>query len=291
MRRTTLTATIAAVLAWVIGIDAWQEKAVVQPTTFEAASVRPNNSGIPDSTFRRQPGGRFNATNVTVRQIITNAHQIQGFQLIALPDWASEERFDIVAKIAGDPPPMPPGSPNDPMMLAVRALLEDRFKLKVRRETRDLDIYALVLARADRKPGPSLRSSTQDCERIMREAMRAGVAPAPPPGVEVFCGMRRSFGRVVAGGASMSMLASNLAPQLGRTVVDRTGLSGYWDFEMTFAQEGAGPVPVGVELPPVDPNAPSLFTAVQEQLGLKLEPTKGPVEVVVVESVSRPVQD
>lgn len=290
MNRLSLTAVIVVVMT-AAGVQAGQDKPAGQPTTFEAASVRPNNSGSPDSTFRRQPGGRFNATNVTVRQIITNAHQIQGFQLVALPDWAGVERFDIVAKIAGDPPPMPPGSPNDPMMLAVRALLEDRFKLMVHRETRDLDLYALVLARADRRPGPSLRSSTQDCERVMRDAARSGVPPSPPPGVEVFCGMRRSFGRVVAGGASMGMLASNLAPQLGRTVVDRTGLEGFWDLEMTFAQEMTGPVPAGVELPPADPDAPSLFTAMQEQLGLKLEPTKGPVEVVVVDSVSRPVAD
>ena len=282
---------VAAVLVWVIGIEAWQEKPTAQPTTFEAASVRPNNSGVPDSTFRRQPGGRFNAINVTLRQIITNAYQIQGFQLLNLPDWAGQERFDIVARIDGNPPPMPPGSPDDPMILAVRALVEERFKLVVRREQRELDIYALVMARGDRKPGPSRRTSTQDCERVMRDAARSGVPPSPPPGVEVFCGLRRGFGRIVAGGASMGMLASNLAPQLGRTVVDRTGLDGFWDLEMTFAQEITGPIPAGVEIPPVDPNAPSLFTAMQEQLGLKLEPTKGPVEVVIVQSVSRPTPD
>jgi uncharacterized protein (TIGR03435 family) len=86
-------------------------------------------------------------------------------------------------------------------------------------------------------------------------------------------------------------LDRNLAPQLGRTVVDRTGLEGFWDLEMTFTQEVNDLVPAGVEIPPVDPNAPSIFTALQEQLGLKLDATKGPVEVVVVESVSRPEPD
>ena len=274
-----------------IGVHAFQDKPAAPPTTFDVASVRPNRSGEPGSRFRREPGGRFTATNVTLQQLLTNAYQIQGFQLLNLPDWATTERFDIVAKIAGDPPPMPPGSPDDPMMLAVRALLVDRFKLAVHKETRRLDIYALVMARADRKPGPSLRSSAQDCERVMREAARTGVAPSPPPGVEVFCGLRRGFGRVVAGGAWMGMLASNLAPQVGRTVTDRTGLAGFWDLEMTFAQEIVGSVPPGVEIPPVDPNAPSLFTALQEQLGLKLEPTRGPVDVIVVDSVSRPTAD
>ena len=267
------------------------KKGTAQPTTFEAASVRPNKSGELGSRFRREPGGRFTASNVTLRQLITNAYQVQGFQLLNLPDWAGEERFDIVAKLEGNPAPMPPGSPNDPMILAVRALLEDRFKLVTHRETRQLDIYALAMARPDRKPGPSLRSTTQDCQRVMQEAARTGVPPSPPPGVSVFCGLRGSFGRIDGGGASMAMLANNLAPQVERVVVERTGLEGEWDFELSFAQEARGPIPPGVELPPVDPNAPSLFTALQEQLGLKLEPAKGPVEVLVVDSASRPMLD
>ena len=291
MSRHTLIGALAVACASALGVHAAQDKPASQATTFEVASVRPNRSGEPGSRFRREPGGRFTATNVTLQQLVTNSYQIQAFQLLNLPDWATTERFDITAKIAGEPPPMPPGSPDDPMMLAVRALLADRFKLAVNRETRRLDMYALVMARGDRKPGPSLRASTQDCERVMREAARAGVAPTPPSGVEVFCGLRRGFGRIVAGGASMTMLASNLAPQVGRTVVDRTGLTGLWDLEMTFVQEMVGPVPPGVEIPPVDPNAPSLYTALQEQLGLKLEPTKGPVDVIVVGSATRPGPD
>ncbi len=88
------------------------------------------------------------------------------------------------------------------------------------------------------------------------------------------------------------MFASGISNQVGRAVVDRTGLTGSWDFELTFAAEPPrGPLPPGVELPPVDPDAPNLFTAVQEQLGLKLESTKGPVDVLVIERVERPMPD
>jgi uncharacterized protein (TIGR03435 family) len=291
MHQRTLIGAGVFALAWAVSLRGGQEKPTSTPTTFEAASLKPNRSGDSGSTFRRLPGGRFNAINVTLRQLITNAYQIQGFQLVSAPEWIGEERFDIVAKIEGNPPPMPPGSPNDPMILAVRVLLEDRFKLVTHRETRQLDIYALVMARPDRRNGPALRQTQQDCERLMREVARTGVMPSPPPGTSVLCGSRGTFGRVDAGGVTMSMLANNLASQVGRIVVDRTGLEGGWDFELTFAPEARGPLPSGVEPPPVEPDAPSLFTALQEQLGLKLESTKGPVEVLVIDGVSRPTPD
>jgi hypothetical protein len=174
-----------------------------------------------------------------------------------MPDGVGDERFDIVAKMEGDPAPVMPGSGPDPMMLAMRRLLADRFKLAVHRETRELDIYALVMA-----------------------------APLS------ICGVRQTFGRIQFGGFPLSQFANGLAGQVGRVVVDRTGLTGMWDFELTFAAEPPrGPLPTGVELPPIDPDAPSLFTAIQEQLGLKLESTKGPVEVVVIDKVDRPTPD
>lgn len=263
------------------------------PTSFEAVSIRPNRSGDPGVSIRRQPGGRFNTVNAPIRSLITLAFQIQGFQLVNDPDWISDDRFDIVAKMDGDPPPMPPGSPNDPMVLAVRAMLADRFKLATHRETREMDIYALVMARPDGKPGPALRPSTQDCPGALGARARGGAPPAPQPGgTQVLCGIRQSFGRVIAGGIPLSMFTNGLAGQLGRVVVDRTGLGGGWDFELTFAAEPPrGPLPPGIAPPPVDPDAPSLFTAIQEQLGLKLESTKGPVDVVVIDNVERPSPD
>jgi len=260
--------------------------------TYEAASVKPNKSGVQGSSIRRFPGGRLQATNMPLRALITFAYQLQPFQLVEDPGWIRNETFDIVAKMEGDPPPVMPGSGPDPHMVAMRTLLAERFKLAVHRETRQMDIYELVLARPDGKLGPALKPTTQDCAAMMAAA-RGGPPPGPAPGPNspVVCGMRGLPGRLVAGAMPMAQLASNLSGQVQRIVVDRTGLSGGWDFEITFAPERPLNPPPGVEFPAADPNAPSLFTAMQEQLGLKLQSTKGPVELLVVERVEQPISD
>ena len=260
--------------------------------TYEAASVKPNKSGVQGSSIRRFPGGRLQATNMPLRALITFAYQLQPFQLVEDPGWIRNETFDIVAKMEGDPPPVMPGSGPDPHMVAMRTLLAERFKLAVHRETRQMDIYELVLARPDGKLGPALKPTTQDCAAMLAAA-RGGPPPGPAPGPNspVVCGIRGLPGRLVAGAMPMALLASNLSGQVQRIVVDRTGLSGGWDFEITFAPERPLNPPPGVEFPAADPNAPSLFTAMQEQLGLKLQSTKGPVEVLVVERVEQPISD
>jgi len=260
--------------------------------TYEAASVKPNKSGVQGSSIRRFPGGRLQATNMPLRALITFAYQLQPFQLVEDPGWIRNETFDIVAKMEGDPPPVMPGSGPDPHMVAMRTLLAERFKLAVHRETRQMDIYELVLARPDGKLGPALKPTTQDCAAMMAAA-RGGPPPGPAPGPNspVVCGMRGLPGRLVAGAMPMAQLASNLSGQVQRIVVDRTGLSGGWDFEITFAPERPLNPPPGVEFPAADPNAPSLFTAMQEQLGLKLQSAKGPVDVLVVERVEQPISD
>jgi uncharacterized protein (TIGR03435 family) len=262
------------------------------PLYFEAASVRPNKSGEQGQSIRRQPGGRLMATNFALRGLITFAYQLQSFQLVNDPSWIGDERFDIVAKMEGDPAPVPPGMGPDPLMLAMRTLLADRFKLAVHRETREMDIYALVVARPDGKLGPALKPTTQDCEAMMKAA-RGGAPPGPPPGPNspVVCGIRMNFGRIQVGAMPMSSFANTLSGQMQRVVVDRTGLTGGWDFELAFAAERPANLPAGVELPPVDPGAPSLVTAIQEQLGLRLQSTKGPVEVLVVDRIEPLIAD
>jgi len=276
----------------VAGLFAQQIAEPAAPMFFEAASIKPNKSGDFGQTIRRAPGGRLAATNMPLRVLITFAYQLQQAQLVGGPNWISSDRFDIVAKIEGDPAPVPPGGGPDPLMLAMRSLLADRFKLAVHKETRDLDVYALVLAKPGGKPGPALKPSTTDCAQLML-GRRGGPPPAPPgPNDPVLCGMRGTFGRIQVGGFPMSQFANGLQGQAGRLVLDRTGLTGNWDFELTFAQERpVGPLPPGVELPPVDPNAPNLFTALQEQLGLKLESTKAPIEVLVIDQVEQPTPD
>ena len=259
---------------------------------YEAASVKPNKSAQQGSSIRRQPGGRLTASNMPLRALITFAYQLQPFQLVEDPAWVRNENFDIVAKMEGDPPPVPPGQGPDPHMIAMRALLAERFKMVVRRETRQMDIYELVVARPDGTLGPKLRRTTTDCEAMMA-ARKGGPPPGPPsPDAPFLCGMRGTFGQLLVNAMPLSLFANNLSQRMQRVVVDKTGLSGGWDFELTFAQEPpAGPLPPGVELPPADPNAPSLVTAIQEQLGLKLQSAKGPVEVLVVERIEQLIPD
>jgi uncharacterized protein (TIGR03435 family) len=265
------------------------------PIYFEVAAVKPNTSGELGGSIRRQPGGRMTATNMPLRTLITFAYQVTPLTLVGGPSWIGQENFDIVAKVEGDPPPVAPGAGPDHLMLAMRTLLADRFHLKVHRETREMDVYALVMAKQNGTPGPGLKASTQDCSP---EAIRAllgrggGPPPPPPPGsmVPFMCGARLGPGMMQVGGMPISVILGPLGGMTGRIVVDKTGLAGGWDMQMTFAPDpGRGTPPP--DAPPADPNAPSLFTALQEQLGLKLESTRAPVEVLVIDSVERPTPD
>ena len=287
MRKLGLTLLLAGCVA-AIGVPAQEKDA-----TFEVASVKANKSGDGNGNLRGMPGGRVVATNMPVRPIITFAYQIANYQLIGGPGWLATDRYDLNAKMEDnrDATPAVPGAnaPN-PMQLALRHLLEDRFKLKVHRETREMDIYALVLARPGGGPGPGLKPTTTDCAALAaaaEAAARKGGPPAPfgAPG-QPLCGIAGSPGRVRFGGLPAVSFPAAFSGPAGRMVVDRTGLTGSWDFELTFAPENRGP-----DAPPADPNAPSFFTAIQEQLGLKLEPTKGPVDVLVIDGVEKPVED
>jgi uncharacterized protein (TIGR03435 family) len=263
------------------------------PLYFEAASVKPSDPAAnPGGGIRRQPGGRFNTINAPLKQLIVFAYELQDHQLVGAPDWITKARYDIVAKFPGDPQPIIPGSGADHMMLAMRTLLADRFKLVVHKETRQLDIYNLVLA-APGKPGPAMKPSGDDCTPEKLAARRGGPPPAPGQLPPVVCGMIQQFGRLRFGGFPLSLFARGLANRTGRAVVDKTGLTGNWDFEMTFAADPipAGALPPGVTPPAADPDAPDFFTALREQVGMKLDSAKGPVEVMVVDGVQPPTPD
>ena len=165
----------------------------------------------------------------------------------------------------------------------LRSLLEDRFRLSAHRETRDLPIYALVRARADGRLGPRLRQTTSDyCAKLREAAGKPGDTPIPT-GSPV-CGFRPAGNgnEITAGALPMNELARFLNILAGRTVVDRTGLTGVWDFDLKWSLPNA---------PNADTDGPSIFTALQEQLGLRLDATTGPVEVLVIDRVERPIPD
>jgi len=260
---------------------------------FDAASIKQNTSGAITSFVGRQPGGRFAATNATLGEFVRYAWQLQPFQLQGGPPWLETDRWDIAARLATIPAPA--SSQLDETIRAVQNLLEDRFKLVAHREIRELATYALVLARADRTLGPEMRRSTLDCATLMATRSRGGPPPAPPPSGGPPCGLSGRIGSIRSGGVPLSELAQSLSSRVQRTVVDRTGLSGNWDFVLTYASDSAqiapGVLAPGDPPPPPDANAGSLFTALREQLGLKLESAKGPVEVLVIDSGQKPVED
>jgi uncharacterized protein (TIGR03435 family) len=158
-----------------------------------------------------------------------------------------------------------------------------------------MPIYALIRAREDGKLGNELKPSTIDCEAF-GAARRGGSAPQFKPGERPVCGIRMGFGELAGGGFPLSSLASSLVQTVERIVVDRTGLSGNFDFYVRWTPERLPPGaptdrPFRMNGAEIDPSGPSIFTALQEQLGLKLESTRGPVDVLVIDHVERPSPD
>jgi bla regulator protein blaR1 len=267
----------------------------VQPQ-FEVASVKPNKSGAGPMRIGFQPGGRFTATNVPVRDLISIAYgqpqPLPNFQIIGGPGWIVSDRFDIVAKAEGDIQPGAAGPPTQ-MFLMLRGLLADRFKLVAHEEMRDQPVYVLRLDRSDGKLGPQLRPSTVDCA-AMRGAMRGGPPPGPPPsGQAPVCGAMMGPGRIMSGGTPIEILTNSLARLVSRVVINQTGLTGNYESTLEFTPEQSqlppGGLPPGIPAPPVD--GPSLFTALKEQLGLKLESDHAPVRVLVIDGIEQPTPD
>ena len=256
---------------------------------FDVATIKPNTSGEAVMGLRRLPDG-FTATNAPVAALIGIAYELQPFQSTGGPDWLTTDRFDVTAKFheAGD-------RGTKAVARALQALLADRFTLAVHWETRERPVYALTMARADRTLGPNLKPSPIDCEARQAEAAAAARKgrPAPPlpasTSDSVPCGMRNTGERILFGGYPLSLWITNIGNELGRMVIDRTGLTGPWTFELRYARQRP-PAP-GTEPPPADPNAPSIFTAVQEQLGLKLEAVTAPVPMLVIDRVAHPSPD
>ncbi len=272
----------------------------VENVKFEVASVRPNT--LPDvfSTVQMQPGGRYTVINMPLRNLIINAYGLQGTQLVGAPDWIASERFDINAKANEElGPPVSRDGPSQ-IQLLMRSLLAERFKLSVHRESREMPIYHLILARSDGRLGPELKPSTVDCRALIEARKAEGLMPElPKPGERPQCGARVGFGELAAGGQPLLELITLLSATVQRNVVDRTGLSGNFDIHLKWTPDQLPPRPAGMPANEriringveIDPNGPSIFTAVQEQLGLKLDAQRGPVEVLVIDHIERPTPD
>ncbi len=207
-------------------------------------------------SIRIEPGGRFIATGMPIWPLIMKAYGVRDFQLAGDVDWKYSQRFDIAAKPDGE-------VSDEKVLLMLQALLADRFKLKLHRETKEMQVYVMTVAKNGPKNGPKLTAAE----------------PSETGGIRI-----RGMGRLAGISASTLQLAEGLSDLalngrhfLDRPVLDRTGLSGVYNFNLEWTPEGAP-----------DPFGPSIFTAIQEQLGLKLETQKAPVEILVIDRLEKP---
>jgi uncharacterized protein (TIGR03435 family) len=297
-----LPAVTSAVLAVALGSGAVgaqrpagatpREQASSEPAPrFEAASVKQNRSGDFRHGLGPAPGSRFTATNVPLKDLIAFAYGVPNaratLQIVGGPKWLDTDRFDVNAVAAAGT--ISPGQAG----LMVRALLEDRFELQAHRATRDLPLYHLVLDRRDGRLGTRLRPSGIDC--VARRAARSRGAVAgtptapqgPPPGpttIRPICGLRLNPGRIAGDAVPLAPLAESLGSFVERVVVDQTHLDGYFDIDLEWTPDRVVLPDVRPDVPP-DPTGPGIFTAIREQLGLRLDRATGPLDVVVIDSV------
>lgn len=203
------------------------------------------------------PGGAFQARNISALNLISMAYRIPGSRVLDAPGWATDERYVIEARGTGI-------STFAQAVPLVMNLLKDRFKLVVRKETRELPVYLLNVARSDGALGPRLRKADPSC---LNDQL--------PP---VKCRAKFDTGKVTAGALNIANLVSTLSNASGRQVLNRTGLNDFYDIDLEWA-------------PTPDADGVSIFTAVQEQLGLRLDSATSPLDVVVVERIERPSEN
>jgi uncharacterized protein (TIGR03435 family) len=230
-----------------------------QTPEFEVASVKPAPPGVTGRSFTESPGGRLTTSNASLKMLIAFAYQVMPEQVVGGPVWVESDGFDIETKGTS------PNVTQSQFRQMIQGLLTERFHMAAHRETRELPVYALVQARN----GAKLTETRDDNPEV-------GVRIVGP-------------GQMIGVKATMAMLAATLYRPLQRKVIDETGLTGSYSFKVRFAPEPkrAG---TGAEAAPAS-DSPSIFTALQEQLGLSLKPGKGPVEVVVVDHAEKPTQN
>jgi uncharacterized protein (TIGR03435 family) len=267
--------TTAARIAWICFAGG-----LAYGQTFEAASVKPAVMPKPDAQGRMVfthpsggPGtsdpGRIDYPNMNLRALLLSAYNVKAFQLVG-PDWLNSATFDITAT-------MRPDTTKDQFRVMLQHLLADRFKMKAHRETKQLPVYSLVVA----KGGPKLQGKAAPPAPQSKPGPDGRTLPAPTGPVMMMTGR----GRILARQQSMRDLANFLTIQVGAPVTDGTALTEKYDFTLTYSPEGLnGPASASGS---DNPDAPTLFAAVQAQLGLKLESRQGPVELVVIDHIEK----
>ena len=285
------------------------EKAAGGKMSFDVTSVKPNAAPMSQQTvsanvpmgpgdYYAPTGGLFSATDMPLFSYITFAYKATGNQAQILraqvPKWVLSERFDIQARVTGAPT-------KDQMRLMMQSLLADRFKLAMRRETRQIPVFALVVVKPG-KLGPQIQPHPSDvpCTSAIAPGVMSGSTSLPAPvagGFPATCGGIQGMdpstpGRVRSGArdVTMALIASTMSAMgnLDRPVLDRTGLTGGFDFTMEWTPQISGPLPPNTNFTP-DPNGPTFLEALKEQLGFKLDSATGPVDVLVVDHIEEPM--
>jgi uncharacterized protein (TIGR03435 family) len=251
---------------------------------FEVVSINPRAAGdamLPPA--QAPPPNRFVRANATLVDLVRYAFGLQEFQVDGGPAWVRSNRYEVTAT-ASSPPP------TDQMRLLVQRMLHDRFALKTHTETRELNTYALMTARRDRRLGERMRPSSIDCASIIDAGkVVMPTAGGPPPQCFWFIAGMNGVNRMRVDGIRMSRFLTLLEPMAQRKITDKTGLDGPYDIDLEYLPDRGptfGPPPPGTSPPATE--TPALLTALQDQLGLKLESERGPVEIVVIDSAEPP---
>jgi len=248
-----------------------------RPLAFAAVSVKVNRSMATRQDLALQPGGRFTATNAPLSRLISGPYGVQEFQIVGLPAWATTTRFDIVANADFDPT-------DAQALVMLKALLIERFHLRTHTAKREETVFALSVARADGRLGPGLRV-TPPCT----PGSTATSTPEAPrtPATDRRCrAYQTANGRITGVGNTMPRFAGVLERFVGHKVIDRTALGGTYDLKLEWTPEARA-----VDRVDAASTGQAIFTALREQLGLKLESTKAPVDVLVIDSIDIPSPD
>ena len=309
--KSALALSVATVLFLAAGLNLGAQTPAAP--AFEVASIKPSPPGDPSNPLSiipmvaPQPGGRFRATNMPPWALISTAWELPDFRIVEGNKELMNVKYDITAKA--------PGSATlgkKELLPLLKTLLIERFRLKTHFEPREMALYDLVLARGDGRLGPQLKPSKSDCsntdelnaKRVEAVAKGELAAIMPKPGEFLPCAISPNFAGGLGNlalhgdGQEMKVLVDLLSQLTGRYVRDKTGLTGRYDFDMKLdmraglglAQKLGINVPTALaNLPPTDGS--SLMTALNEQLGLKLQSSRGPVDVLVVDSVEPPSAD
>lgn len=301
MGKIAVAAVVVLAAAWAFGQSA------PPASRFEVASVKPSPPSTPGQVMRRigpPDPGMVNYGNATLKMLITRAYNVKDYQ-VSGPDWIDSLGYDVAAKV-------PAGAPADQVPLMLQTLLADRFKLALHRESKTINVYALIIG----KDGPKLKET--DPALLAVDAARAAAAygdgppPPPPPGAGPGRGlppgpgvrmtMGPNGGRQIGGRMTMEQLTNIMSLFMDRPVLDQTGLKGTYDVDFVFMPDerdqlqsrlgpammpppGAGDTHASDSIS--DANPGSIFSAVQESLGLKLDPRKSPAEILVIDHAEK----